>query len=201
MPTHTHILSYAHTTHTHSLSYSDSLSLSLTLTHTHTHTTNKQNKNTAFFTALSITMKITDILSESRRVLVQNGWDSSVGRVTDQKASVTVMSVQFPGAATDSPHPPPLTFIADSYGVIQLSYAIACIDTCAHVKVPKLVAISVFAALTAPMQNAKVTLAPLQTFCLDHDRHRAEETGCPHHCQTHTDWQEKNCAGDSKDIV
>ena len=97
---------------------------------------------------------------------------------------------------------PALTFSADSLTMtVHHPGALACIDTCALVKVPKLVAISVFAALTAPMQNAKVTLAPLQTFCLDHDRHKAEETGCPHHCQTNTDWQEKNCAGDSKDIV
>ena len=64
--------------------------------------------------------------------------------MTDQKASIIVMLVQFPGAARDSPHPPPLTFIAESCGVTQLSHAIACIDTCAHVKVPKLVAKSVF---------------------------------------------------------
>ena len=205
MPTHTHSL--MHTQHTLSLLLRLSISLSLSHTHTHTqtkHTQTNKNKKT-FFTALSVTVKIKATLSESRHVLVQNGWDSSVGRVTDQKASIIVMLVQFPGAARDSPHPPPLTFIADSCGVTQLLHVIACIDTCALVKVPKLVAKSVFGhAKMLHLQLLCKTQRSLWLHCRRFDltmigtglkRPGVFTTVRP------TLTGRKDCGGDSKDIV
>ena len=203
-----HTLSLLCAHNTHFLSYSDSLSLSLSHTHTHTHTnkthTNKQRK-TAFFTALSVTVKIKATLSESRHVLVQNGWDSSVGRVTDQKASIIVMLVQFPGAARDSPHPPPITFIADSCGVTQLLRAIACIDTCALVKVPKLVAKSVFGhAKMLHLQLLCKTQRSLWLHCRRFDLTmigtRLKRPGVFTTVRP-TLTGRKDCGGDSKDIV